>query len=45
MIILRTLGPSQAHLEAMARAKLQSRVDAVLGRDQLAEAMDKAGAR
>lgn len=41
---IRKLGPSQAHLEAMARAKLQSRVDAVLGRDRLAEALNRAGA-
>lgn len=41
---LRRLAPSQAQLEAMARAKLQERVDAVLGRDRLTEALRRAGA-
>lgn len=42
---LRRLAPSRAQLEDMARAKLQSRVDAMLGRDRLGEALDRAGAR
>lgn len=41
---LRKLAPSRAHLEDMARAKLQQRVDAVLGRDRLADALKEAGA-
>lgn len=41
---LRRLAPSQAQLEAMARAKLQERVDAILGRDRLTEALQQAGA-
>lgn len=40
---LRRLAPSQAQLEAMARATLQDRVDAMLGRDRLAEALRRAG--
>ena len=40
---LRRLAPSQAQLEAMARAKLQERVDAILGRDRLTEALQRAG--
>lgn len=40
---IRRLGPSRAQLEDMARAKLQQQVDAVLGRDRLAEALRQAG--
>ena len=40
---IRRLGPSRAQLEDMARAKLQQQVDAVLGRDRLAEALRGAG--
>lgn len=40
---IRRLGPSRAQLEDMARAKLQQRVDAVLGRGRLAEALRQAG--
>ena len=40
---IRNLGPSRAHLEDMARAKLAQKVDAVLGRDRLAEALRGAG--
>lgn len=40
---IRRLGPSRAQLEDMARAKLQQQVDAVLGRDRLAEALAGAG--
>lgn len=38
---LRRLAPSQAQLETMARAKLQERVDAILGRDRLTEALNR----
>lgn len=41
---LRKLAPSRAHLEDMARAKLQQKVDAIMGRDRLAEALKQAGA-
>ena len=41
---LRKLAPSRAHLEDMARAKLQQKVDAIVGRDRLAEALKQAGA-
>lgn len=41
---IKRLGPSRAQLEDMARSKLQDRVDAVLGRDRLKEALDRAGA-
>ena len=41
---LRRLAPSRAHLEDMARAKLQQQVDAIMGRDRLAEALKQAGA-
>lgn len=41
---LRKLAPSRAHLEDMARAKLQQKVDAIMGRDRLAEALRDAGA-
>jgi len=41
---LRRLAPSRAHLEDMARAKLQQQVDAIMGRDRLAEALKRAGA-
>lgn len=40
---IRRLGPSRSQLEDMARAKLQQQVDAVLGRDRLAEALRGAG--
>lgn len=40
---IRKLGPSRAHLEDMARSRLQQQVDAVLGRDRLAEALRQAG--
>lgn len=40
---IRRLGPSRAHLEDMARSRLQQQVDAVLGRDRLAEALRGAG--
>lgn len=40
---IRRLGPSRAQLEDMARAKLQQKVDAVLGRDRLKEALENAG--
>ena len=42
---LRRLAPSRAHLEDMARAKLQQQVDAIMGRDRLAEALRDAGAK
>lgn len=42
---LRRLAPSQAQLEKMARAKLQERVDAILGRDRLTEALQRAGVK
>lgn len=42
---LRKLAPSRAHLENMARAKLQQRVDAIVGRDRLADALRDAGAK
>ena len=42
---LRKLAPSRKHLEDMARAKLQARIDAMTGRDRLKEALDAAGAR
>lgn len=41
---LRKLAPSRAHLEDMARAKLQQKVDAIMGRDRLADALKQAGA-
>lgn len=41
---LRRLAPSRAHLEDMARSKLQQKVDAIMGRDRLAEALKQAGA-
>ena len=41
---LKRLAPSQEQLEAMARAKMQEKLDAVLGRDRLAEALREAGA-
>ncbi|WP_232845005.1 hypothetical protein [Paracoccus onubensis] len=41
---IRKLGPSQKQLEQMARAKLQERLDAITGRDRLAEALERAGA-
>lgn len=41
---LRKLAPSRAHMEDMARAKLQQKVDAIMGRDRLAEALKQAGA-
>ena len=41
---IKRLGPSRKQLEDMARAKLQQRVDAVMGRDRLAEALKQAGA-
>ena len=41
---LRRLGPSQEQLEAMLRSKLQARLDALAGRDRLAEALERAGA-
>lgn len=40
---IKRLGPTRAQLEDMARAKLQERVDAILGRDRLAEALKRAG--
>ena len=40
---IRRLGPSRAQLEDMARSRLQQQVDAVLGRDRLAEALRGAG--
>lgn len=42
---LRRLAPSRAHLEDMARAKLQQQVDAIMGRDRLAESLKQAGAK
>lgn len=42
---LRRLAPSRTHLEDMARAKLQQQVDAIMGRDRLAEALKQAGAK
>lgn len=42
---LRRLAPSRAHLEDMARAKLKQQVDAIMGRDRLAEALKQAGAK
>ncbi|RMC34441.1 hypothetical protein [Paracoccus alkanivorans] len=41
---IRRLGPSQAQLEQMARAKLRERLDAITGRDRLSEALECAGA-
>ncbi len=41
---LKRLAPSQEQLEAMARAKLQEKLDAALGRDRLSEALREAGA-
>lgn len=41
---LRKLGPSRAMLEDMARAKLQAKVDEIMGRDRLADALRQAGA-
>lgn len=41
---LRRLAPTRAHLEDMARAKLQKQVDAIMGRDRLADALKQAGA-
>ena len=40
---IRRLGPSRAQLADMARDKLTQQVDAVLGRDRLAEALRQAG--
>ena len=40
---IKKLGPSRAHLEEMARAKLQQQVDELLSRDRLAEALRDAG--
>ena len=40
---IRRLGPSRAQLKDMARAKLTQQVDAMLGRDRLAEALRQAG--
>lgn len=40
---IKRLGPSQAQLEAMATAKLQSKVDEIMGRDKLAAALQRAG--
>lgn len=37
------LAPSQAHLEAMARAKLAKAIDEAIGRDRLTEALKDAG--
>lgn len=37
---LRHLAPTRAHLERMARAKLQQQVDAIMGRDRLTEALN-----
>lgn len=42
---LRKLGPSPEMLSDMMRAKLQDRLDAITGRDRLAEALRQAGAR
>lgn len=41
---LKRFSPSQQQLEDMARAKLQAKLDAMLGRDRLAEALKEAGA-
>lgn len=41
---IRKLGPSRTQLEDMARAKLQQQVDAIMGRDRLAEALKNSGA-
>lgn len=40
---IRRLGPSRQQLERMARAKLQKEIDAIMGRDRLAEALKDAG--
>lgn len=40
---LRKLGPSRAQLEDMARSKLQQKLDELLQRDRLAEALARAG--
>lgn len=40
---LKKLGPSEAQLVDMARSKIQERVDAVIGRDRLSEALVSAG--
>lgn len=42
---IRNLGPSRAHLEDMARAKLAQKVDAIMGRDRLSEALVQAGVK
>lgn len=42
---LRRLGPSQEQLEQMARAKLQERLDVIIGRDRLTEALQRVGAQ
>lgn len=39
---LERLAPSQAQLEAMARAKLARAIDTAIGRDRLAEALQQA---
>lgn len=41
---IRRLGPSQAQLEEMMRAKIQLALDEAIGRDRLAEALKQAGA-
>ena len=41
---IRKLGPSQAQLEDMARAKLQQQIDGLMGRDRLKDALRDAGA-
>lgn len=41
---LQRLAPTQKQLEDMARAKIQAKLDAALGRDRLAEALQEAGA-
>lgn len=41
---LKRFTPTQQQLEDMARAKLQAKLDAALGRDRLAEALRDAGA-
>ncbi|RNF35379.1 hypothetical protein [Paracoccus methylarcula] len=42
---IRRLGPSQAQLEQMARAKLRERLDTIFGRDRLTEELRYAGAQ
>lgn len=40
---IKRLGPSQAQIEKMARAKLQRAIDEAIGRDRLGEALADAG--